>query len=131
MTQPTKRNSIIEIGSYKVWVKKLDERGMPWINETKSSVKRITQKAEGEDDLPLLILGYQLSQVERISQISLSYIKGDRHLWSPINLGDIAATSHIESMTYTSPEGLDVHVKPGKERSRKKKNLSYTVIVLK
>lgn len=123
LTQPTKRNSIIEIGSYKVWVKKLDERGMPWINETKSSVKRITQKAEGEDDLPLLILGYQLSQMERISQISLLYIKGDQHLWSPINLGDIAATSHIESITNTSPEGLDVHVKPGKERSRKKKDL--------
>lgn len=123
LTQPTKRNSIVEIGSYKVWVKKLDERGLPWINETKSSVKRINQKVEGEDNLPILILGYQLSQLEHISQITLLYIEGDQHLWAPINLGDIAATSHIDSMTNIPSEGLDVHVKLGKERSRKKQNL--------
>jgi hypothetical protein len=56
LTKPSKRNTIIELGSYKVWVKKLDERGLPWVNDTKSSVKRINQKAEGEDVMPVLYL---------------------------------------------------------------------------
>lgn len=58
IVQISKGNSIIEIGSYKVWIKKLDDNGMPWGNITKSSAKRIYQKAEGEDTLPMLILGY-------------------------------------------------------------------------
>ena len=114
------RNTIIEIGSYKVWVKKLDERGLPWVNDTKSSVKRINQKAEGEDVMPVLILGYQLNQIEHISQVTLSYMEGDQHLWAPIDLGDMAATNQIAAMTVPATEEPVVGVKPGKQRDKEK-----------
>jgi len=109
------RNSILEIGAYKVWVKKLDGRGMPWVNETKSSVKRVNQKAEGEDDMPVLILGYQLNQLEHISQIQLIYIEGDQHIWAPIDLGDIAATNQINMTPTPAPEEPKVTIKPRKQ----------------
>ena len=120
LTKPSKRNTIIEIGSYKVWVKKLDERGLPWVNDTKSSVKRINQKAEGEDVMPVLILGYQLNQIEHISQVTLSYMEGDQHLWAPIDLGDMAANNQIAAMTVPSTEEPVVGVKPGKQRGKEK-----------
>ena len=120
LTKPSKRNTIIEIGSYKVWVKKLDERGLPWVNDTKSSVKRINQKAEGEDVMPVLILGYQLNQIEHISQVTLSYMEGDQHLWAPIDLGDMAATNQIAAMTVPATEEPVVGVKPGKQRDKEK-----------
>lgn len=72
IAQISKRNSILEIGSYKVWIKKLDDNGMPWVNITKSSTKRIYQKAEGDDTLPMLILGYQLDEIERVSHIYIT-----------------------------------------------------------
>ena len=115
-----KRNSFLEIGSYKVWVKKLDERNLPWVNDTKSSVNRVNQKAEGEDVLPMLILGYHLDQAERISKILLVYIKGDQHLWAPIDLGDMAATNQIAAMTVPATEEPVVGVKPGKQRDKEK-----------
>ena len=114
----SKRNSFLEIGSYKVWVKKLDERNLPWVNDTKSSVKRVNQKADGEDVLPVLILGYQLDQAERISKIQLIYIEGDQHLWAPVDLGDMAATNQIMPMAEPVADEPEVKVKPGKKRTR-------------
>jgi len=113
-----KRNSFLEISSYKVWVKKLDERNLPWVNDTKSSVKRVNQKADGEDILPVLILGYQLDQSERISKIQLIYIEGDQHLWAPIDLGDMAATNQVMPMAVLAADEPEVKVKPGKKRSK-------------
>jgi hypothetical protein len=113
-----KRNSFLEIGSYKVWVKKLDERNLPWVNDTKSSVKRVNQKADGEDVLPVLILGYQLDYSERMSKIQLIYIEGDQHLWAPIDLGDMAANNQVMPMVVPAVAELDVKVKPEKKRSK-------------
>ena len=114
--QICKGNSILEIGSYKVWIKKLDDNGMPWVNITKSSTKRIYQKAEGEDTLPMLILGYQLDEVERVSHIYILYLEGDQHLWAPIDIGDIAASNQISMITNTSGDEPIVTVKPEKQR---------------
>lgn len=113
-----KRNSFLEIGSYKVWVKKLDERNLPWVNDTKSSLKRVNQKADGEDVLPMLILGYHLNQTEQISKILLVYIEGDQHLWAPIDLGDMAATSQVIPMSVRVVDEPEVKVKPEWKRSR-------------
>ncbi len=115
-----KRNSFLEIGSYKVWVKKLDDRNLPSVNDTKSSVKRIYQKAEGEDIIPVLILGYQLDQIERISKIKLIYIEGDQYLWAPIDLGDMAASAQAVSISQPVTDEPEVKVKPGKKRGRVK-----------
>lgn len=113
-----KRNSIIEIGSYKVWVKKLDENGLPCVNATKSSFKRVNQKAEGDDIMPVLILGYQLDQLEKISQIQLIYIEGSQHLWSPIDLGDMVATNQAIPLALSVTDEPEVKVKQGKKKNR-------------
>ena len=117
------RNSFLEIGLYKVWVKKLDERNQPWVNNTKSSIKRVNQKADGEDVLPVLILGYQLDLLERITKIQLIYIEGDQHLWAPIDLGSMAATNQVESISVLAADELVVKVKPGKKRSKEAKTM--------
>lgn len=114
----SKRNSFLEIGLYKVWVKKLDERNLPWVNDTKSSVKRVNQKADGEDVMPVLILGYQLDQTERISKIRLIYIEGNQHLWAPIDLGDMVATHQVMPMAVPAADEPEIKVKPGKKRTR-------------
>ena len=118
IAQISKGNSILEIGSYKVWIKKLDNNGMPWVNVTKSSTKRIYQKAEGEDTLPMLILGYQLDEIERVSHIYILYLEGDQHLWAPIDIGDIAASNKISMTTSTSVDEPMVTVKPEKQRGK-------------
>ena len=91
---------------------------MPWVNVTKSSTKRIYQKAEGEDTLPMLILGYQLDEIERVSHIYLLYLEGDQHLWAPIDIGDIAASNKISMTTSTSVDEPMVTVKPEKQRGK-------------
>lgn len=118
LTTINKRNTIIEIGPFKVWVKKLDERGLPWVNVTKSSVKRAHQKADGEDIMPVLILGYQLDQIERISKIELRYIEGNRQIWAPIDLGDLAAKNPSEQVSIPTIKEPEVVVKPEKKRKR-------------
>lgn len=118
LTTVNKRNTIIEIGPFKVWVKKLDDRGLPWVNETMSSVKRAHQRAEGDDTLPVLILGYQLDQIERISKVELRYIEGDRQIWAPINLGNIAADTQSKLVSIPAVNEPEVVVKPGKKRER-------------
>lgn len=118
ITQISKGNSILEIGSYKVWIKKLDDNGMPWVNVTKSSTKRIYQKAEGGDTSPMLILGYQLDEIERISHIYILYLEGDQHLWAPIDIGAIAASNQISMTTISSGDEPMVTVKPQKQRSK-------------
>lgn len=118
ITQISKGNSILEIGSYKVWIKKLDNNGMPWVNITKSSTKRIYQKAEGKDTLPMLILGYQLDEVERVSHICILYLGGDQHLWAPIDIGDIAASNQISMTKISSGDEPMVTVKPEKQKGK-------------
>ena len=107
IAQISKRNSILEIGSYKVWIKKLDDNGMPWVNITKSSTKRIYQKAEGDDTLPMLILGYQLDEIERVSHIYILYLEGD-----------IAASNQILMTKNPSSDEPMVTVKPEKQRGK-------------
>lgn len=118
ITQISKGNSILEIGSYKVWIKKLDNNGMPWVNITKSSTKRIYQKAEGKDTLPMLILGYQLDEVERVSHICILYLEGGQHLWAPIDIGDIAASNQISMTKISSGDEPMVTVKPEKQKGK-------------
>lgn len=113
-----KRNTVLEIGPYKVWIKKLDDSGMPWVNETLSSVKRVYQKAEGDDIMPVLILGYRLDQIERIKSIQLLYIKGDRQLWAPIDLGGMAAASQSVQLTDPVIDEPVVTVKPEKKKRK-------------
>ncbi len=117
------RNSLLEVGPYKVWLKKLDENGLPWVNGTKSSVKRVNQKADGDDVMPVLILGYQLDQLERITNIQLIYIEGGQHLWAPIDLGDMAANNPIELMTMPAPEEPIVTVKREKQIGKEKQSI--------
>lgn len=118
LTTINKRNTFIEVDSYKVWVKKLDERGMPWVNETKSSVKRAYQQAEGEDIMPILILGFQLNQAEMISRIELRYIDGDRQIWAPIDLGNMAAASVSANEVVLHTDEPEVTIKPEKKRKQ-------------
>lgn len=118
MTQMSKGNSILEIGSYKVWIKKLDTNRMPWVNMTKSSTKRIYQKAEGEDTLPMLILGYQLDEIERISHIYILYLEGNQHLWAPIDIGDIAASNQVSITSISAGDEPIVTVKPKKQKGK-------------
>lgn len=115
-----KKNSFLEVGSYKVWVKKLDDKGLPYINKTKSSINRAYQKAHNGDVLPLLILGFTLDNLDRISQIQLIYIKGDQYLWEPINLYDLLSSSEIIPITQPTTDKLNLEVKPEKKRDREK-----------
>ena len=117
-SQFCKGNSILEIGNYKVWIKKLDENEKPWINVTKSSTKIIYQKAEGEDTLPILILGYQLDEIERIKNIYILYLSGDQNLWAPIDIGDIAASNQHSLIINPSNDEPIVTVKPEKQRGK-------------
>lgn len=117
-TKINKRNTFLEIGPYKVWLKKLDDSGLPWVNETLSSVKRVFQKAEGDDIMPILILGYRLDQLERISSIQLIYIKGDRQLWAPIDLGEMAAANQFVRLTEPASDEPEVTVKPEKKKEK-------------
>ena len=110
------RSTILRIGSYLVWLKKLDKDGKPNINKTKTSAKRINQKAEGDDTQPMLILGYKLDDLQRIYHISISYMEGDKHLWAPIDIGDKVASSLFISHSPSSEE-LDVKVRPKKRKN--------------
>jgi hypothetical protein len=118
IVQSSKGNSMLEIAGYKVWIKKLGDNGKPSVNETKSSVRRLYQKAEGEDTLPMLILGYQLNDVERVSHIYILYLEGDQHLWAPIDIGDMAASSQTSMITSTTCDEPIVTVKPEKQRGK-------------
>lgn len=118
IVQPTKGNSMLGISGYKVWIKKLDDNRLPWVNATKSSTKRIYQKAEGKDTLPMLILGYQLNDIEVVSHIYILYLEGDQHLWAPIDIGDIAASNRISMTASTTVEEPIVRVKPEKQRGK-------------
>lgn len=109
-------NTILRYGSYKIWVKKLDDDGKPNVNKTKSSVKRINQRADGSDTLPMLILGYQLDDVQRITSISICYMQGDKHLWSPIDIGDKVAAPILT----TSPQTEEPLVKVKANKKKKK-----------
>lgn len=108
-------NTILRYGSYKLWVKKLDDDGKPNINKTKSSVKRINQRVDGTDTMPMLILGYQLDDVQRITNISICYIQGEKHLWAPINIGDKVASSLV-TISKQTEEPL-VKVKTNKKKN--------------
>lgn len=110
--------SILEIDGYTIWIKKLDDNLKPKINNTKSSIMRFNQKTDNEDATPMLILGYQLDSLQRIVNIFLVYRNGEKMLWPPINLGDIAASSTrmFISSTAKSNDVAEVKVKKNKKR---------------
>lgn len=112
---------IFQIGNYKLWVKKLDDSGLPNVNNTKSSQKRCHQKADGEDTLPMLVLGYQIDSMQRITSVTISCIKGDKHLWAPIDVIELTGAYNELPMVQTSAsqESIDIHVKPNKKKRRK------------
>ena len=66
----------------------------------------------------MLILGYQLNDIEVVSNIYILYLEGDQHLWAPIDIGDIAASSRISITTSTIVEEPIVKVKPEKQRGK-------------
>lgn len=111
-------NSFLKIGDYEVWVKKLDEKGMPFVNGTKSSTKRICQKADGPDTLPMLILGFKLDERERLTCVHLLYLNEFQHIWTPIDLGDIAASHYTQLATGAPEDEPIVTVKAEKQRGR-------------
>lgn len=112
---------IFQIENYKLWVKKLDSSGLPNVNNTKSSQKRCHQKADGEDTLPMLVLGYQIDDMQRITSVTISCIKGDKHLWAPIDVIELTEAYNELPMVQTSAsqESIDIHVKQNKKKRRK------------
>ena len=66
----------------------------------------------------MLILGYQLNDIEVVSHIYILYLEGDQHLWAPIDIGDIAASNRISMTASTTVEEPIVRVKPEKQRGK-------------
>lgn len=85
-------NMEIIIGEYKFWVKKVDNNFQPRFNSTKSTISRVNQLSHYEDDQQaILIMGYQLTDDQRVSAVHLIYRRGTEMIWAPINVGDLAA----------------------------------------
>ena len=57
----------------------------------------------------MLILGYKLDDLQRIVNISISYMEGDKHLWAPIDIGDRVANA--TNLVVNSAEEAEVQVK--------------------
>ena len=110
-------NVLLSYGKYQVWTKKLDEAGMPNINYTKSSVKRISQIVDGNDVAPMLILGYTLDELQRVSSIKLQYMQGTKHLWAPIDIVEMMTTGTTTTIESQAEDVVSVKVKPGKNRN--------------
>ena len=108
----------VEFAGYVIWVKKLNDGLFPNVNLTKASVKRVLQKSEQDEIEPVLIFGYQLDDTQRITGLYLTYMLGDKFLWSPINLGDIASSmseTKILSHCAGAEDDVLVAVKPNKK----------------
>lgn len=121
----TKGNLAVELGNHIIWVKKVDSNLLPKYNATKSSAKRAYQYAnENEDANPVLILGYQLNDQQKIAGLHLLYLRGEEKIWAPINMGDLGAKA-LEEITQPQPiiapthvEEVEIKVKKSRKRSK-------------
>lgn len=112
---------VLLYNNFTIWIKKIDGTLKPRVNKTKSSYKKAYQMEEQGDKSPVLVLGYQLDDSQRIQGVHLSYMLGEEHLWLPINLGDIASRSQNNStMLTTEIVDLDVKIKVKSDRGKKK-----------
>ena len=116
----------VEIQGHHVWVKKVDDSLLPKFNLTKASAKRSNQFCQDGENEPILILGYQLNSMQKVVGIHLEYLKGQEHLWSPINVGDIGAKYLQKNsifMQSNSSVSDEVEVKVQQEKKRAKKQI--------
>ncbi len=72
---------LLKYCNYTIWVKKLDKGYSPKINKTNKSFCRYNQIADGDDDRPLLLLGYQLDGNGNLSQVYFVYRVGEELKW--------------------------------------------------
>lgn len=111
----------IMFDDYKFWVKKIDEKFTPRFNQTKSSQSRVNQLTNDDDEKSILILGYQLNDLQRVSGVYLVYLRGEEMVWAPINLGDMAAQVEERVTPVNSQQGvteIPMTVKKGKRASQ-------------
>lgn len=111
----------IMFDDYKFWVKKIDEKFSPRFNQTKSSQSRANQLTNDDDEKSILILGYQLNDLQRVSGVYLVYLRGEEKIWTPINLGDMAAQIEEEAMPVNTQQEvaeIPMTVKKGKRASQ-------------
>lgn len=110
-------NMEIIIGEYKFWVKKVDNNFQPRFNSTKSTISRVNQLSHYEDDQQaILIMGYQLTDHQRVSAVHLIYRRGTEMIWAPINVGDLAAQKQEyinETLDSNQIEEVPMKVKGG------------------
>ena len=50
--------------------------------------------------------------------MNIIYLKGEQHLWAPIDIGDIAASNQIQLTNNTSNEEPIVTIKPQKQKNK-------------
>lgn len=118
----TRGNPEVVIGEYKFWIKKVDTNLQPKFNSTKSTISRVNQLSQDEEDqLPILILGYQLSDDQRVSNVHLIYRRGVNMIWAPINIGDLGAQKQEyinETLDSNHIEEVPMKVKGGRQVSQ-------------
>jgi len=73
--------NLLDYGEYLIWVKKLDKKSRPIINNTKASKLRINQETDSNDLSPVLIMGFQFAKDGTVDNLSFSYFKGKDVLW--------------------------------------------------
>ena len=121
----TKGNFAVELGDHIIWIKKVDSNLLPKYNITKSSTKRAYQYVTDNDNVnPVLILGYQLNDHQKIAGLHLLYLRGDEKIWAPINIGDLGAKLlegiNRPEMGVASTQVEEVEIKVKKSRKRAK-----------
>lgn len=117
----TKGNPEIIFDDYKFWVKKIDQKFFPKVNNTKSSQSRVNQLSNTDDENAILILGYQLNDLQQITGVYLVYLRGEELVWAPINLGDMAAQleeQNVPVQTQHEVTEVPMTVKKGKRASQ-------------
>ena len=108
----SKGNNELITGDYKIWVKKVDDKFQPKFNMTKSTLSRANQLSQkGDDQQAILILGYQLDDSQKISGVHLIYQTCDKHVWAPINLGDLGAQEEEKSNSNAATQIEEVPMK--------------------
>lgn len=122
-TTSTLKYPNVVIQGHHIWIKKVDESLLPKVNATKASAKRSNQYCEDDENEPILILGYQLDSLQKVIGIHLEYLKGQEHLWAPINIGDIGArvlqqNSILFQTSSSTNNEVEVKVKKGKNRTK-------------
>jgi hypothetical protein len=65
----------------------------------------------------MLILGYTLDELQRVSSIKLQYIQGTKHLWAPIDIVEMLTSGTTTTIESQAEDVVSVKVKPGKNRN--------------